>query len=140
MIQGFSLTFLILAGLIFTAEKIGYQATYQVASGAIVVMSSVIATTFFWLWRIRTTPLALGMSFSWAGGALVLSWWWRLAADAGSAAISESIALLLFVAIYTTGAALHFSVIARSFDLPRMTPVALPFTAYVLSGCATFLA
>ncbi|WOI57183.1 hypothetical protein [Palleronia sp. LCG004] len=134
MTQAIGLTVFLLATLGLAQAQIGHPLTYRVASGAIIGMSIVIATTFLWLWRVRLTPLALGMAFSWAGGALVMVWWWKIADKTGTPTALDAAALLLAVATYTTGAILHFAVITRSFDLPRATPIVLPVVAYILSA------
>ncbi|MBJ3761886.1 hypothetical protein ILP92_03880 [Maribius pontilimi] len=117
----------------------GQDATYQVASGGIIAMSAIIAGTFLWLWRVRATPLALGMSFSWSGSALVLAWWWALAARGVSTSMSDHPALMGFVAIYTTGAVLHFTVIEGSLGWPRHSGAVIPLLAFAASGLATWL-
>lgn len=117
----------------------GSDVLYRIASGGIVIMSAIIAVTFLWLWRARATPLALGMAFSWAGGALTLAWWWVLTAGGAALAIAGHPLLTVFVAIYTTGAVLHFSVIAPSLHWPRPTAALVPVLAFALSGIATYL-
>jgi hypothetical protein len=83
--------------------------------GSIVLMSLMISATFLWLWFEHTTPLALGMAYSWAGIGLVTGWWWLY--DLGDrplwAAAHPGIFVLL--ALTMVGAVLHFAVIHSSF-------------------------
>lgn len=139
MKQAFTLFTLVMAGLLLARRQIGYDATYQIACGAIILMSVLIAGTFLWLWRARATPLALGMVFSWAGSASVLSWWWGVAALGQAAPMGDHPILLLFVALYTSGAVLHFFVIQRSLHLPEFSAVALPSLAFAISAGVSFL-
>ena len=41
------------------------------AAAAAAVLSAGIASTFAWLWWRRATPLAAGLSLSWAGASLI---------------------------------------------------------------------
>ena len=75
-----------------------------------------ISLTFLWLWARKETPLALGMSFSWAGAASVMGWWWVFNVLSRPVAMAESELLFLFLAVYFVGAVLHFAAIMRSFD------------------------
>ena len=66
MIQAVSLVVAIAALLALSYATLGYQPTYQIAYGALTLMAAMISLTFLWLWARRATPLALGMSLSWA--------------------------------------------------------------------------
>ena len=94
---------------------LGYRATYQLAYGAFTLMAAMISLTFLWLWAVRATPLALGMSFSWAGAASVVGWWWMYNLFSQPDAMFEHSVLFLFLSFYFVGAILHFAVIERSF-------------------------
>lgn len=54
----------------------GYETAYRIGYGAFSLLAAMISATFFWLWRRRATPLALGMGLGWAGAASVMGWWW----------------------------------------------------------------
>ena len=110
---------LIAVALIGVDTGVGYTAAYAISYGAITLMAVVISATFLWLYVQRTTPLALGMSLSWAGAACVMGWWWLFAALDRPSAMEENEALLVFVSLYFVGAIMHFGVIQKSLHLPR---------------------
>lgn len=95
----------------------GYQAIFQIGFGAITLMGLMIALTFLWLYLQRATPLALGMAYSWCGASLVLGWWWIYALLGAPEAMTASALHFAPLAVYLSGAVLHFSVIHRSFGL-----------------------
>lgn len=96
----------------------GFQMAYSIAYGMISVMAMMISFTFFWLWRRRETPLALGMAFSWAGASSVLGWWWLYDVLERPAMMRSNAILFVFLALYFTGAVLHFVVMQRSMGVP----------------------
>lgn len=114
-----ALALLLAIGAAFFALNgtIGYEKTYAIAYGMITVMAVVISGTFFWLWRRRATPLALGMSFSWAGAASVLGWWWLYQVLHQPAFMVKHAGLFTFLAIYSAGAVMHVIVMHRSMGL-----------------------
>ena len=116
------------AGLIAFSYFRGYDAAYDLAYGAIVAMAFSISATFFWLWRERATPLALGMGFSWAGATGVMGWWWVYSILGKPGMMVESRLLFLFVSCYFVGALLHFQVIVRSLGWRSVT-VLVPLVA-----------
>lgn len=118
MTQAIFLVAIIGAMLSASYVTLGYQPTYQIAYGALTLMAAMISLTFLWLWAKRATPLALGMSLSWAGASSVLGWWWAFNLLGGPSEMVESGALFLFLALYFAGAILHFTVIERSFGRP----------------------
>jgi hypothetical protein len=106
----------------------GYGAVYQVGYGAFSVLAAVIAGTFFWLWAKRSTPLALGMAFGWAGSASLMAWWWVFDLLDWPDVMIESWVLFVFLSVYFVGAVQHLEVIGRSFGLSRrfaVFPIAL---------------
>lgn len=114
------LTFTALAiGLDILYVVFGWRSAYQVGYGSVAVMGLAIAATFLWLWWVKATPLALGMALSWAGSAAVMGWWWSFDVLNFPNAMLENRFLLAFVALYTTGAIMHFHVIQQSMALPR---------------------
>lgn len=118
MKQAFALVILVMAGLLASHLGLGYTITHQIAFGAVTVIALVIAVTFLWLWRVRATPLALGMVFSWTGGALILGWWWINQLLGRPEAMRDSPILFVFLAFYIGGAILHFVVIQGTVHLP----------------------
>ena len=115
MIQALLLVASISIVFIASHASLGYEPTYQIAYGALTLMAAMISLTFLWLWGRRATPLALGMSLSWAGTASVLGWWWIFNLIGKPNTMVESGALFLFLSFYFAGAILHFAVIQRSF-------------------------
>lgn len=109
----------IAGGLIALDLAFGYATAYAISYGAVTLMAAAIAVTFLWLWFERTTPLALGMSMSWAGAASVMGWWWLFAMFDRPDGMVENEMLLIFVSLYSVGAILHFGVIGASMHLPR---------------------
>lgn len=97
----------------------GYWPVYEVVYGALVAMAAMIAATFLWLYLRRATPLALGMAFSWTGCAATVGWFWSARLLGHPAAMAEHPALFAFLALYLTGAGLHFAVIEASLGLRR---------------------
>ena len=95
---------LMLLGLMIAAEiasaVLGYQVAYQTGYGAFSMLAGVIAITFFWLWARRSTPLALGMAFSWIGSASVMGWWWMFSIlDQPDWMVGNPV-LFLFLSVY----------------------------------------
>lgn len=132
MKQAFALITLIIMVLLTAYRLFGYETTYRIAYAAIMAMGLLIAGTFVWLWVMRATPLALGMIFSWTGGALVMAWWWTYNLLERPEVMRESPVLFVFLAFYIAGAILHFVVIQGTLHLPR------PFYA-ALAGVAVAL-
>lgn len=97
--------------------RLGYAEAYAVAYGAVVAIALSISATFFWLWRARSTPLALGMAFGWAGTCGVMGWWWAFQQFGAPRAMQDSPLLFVFVAAYFAGGILHFQVMIRSLGL-----------------------
>ena len=121
MKQALTLLFVIAAAFIWGELTVGYQTVYEIGYGALMFMGAMISGTFFWLWAARATPLALGMSFSWAGAAGVMGWWWLFNLLGRPEPMVESEVLFVLLALYFVGAILHFAVIARSLSLPPYT-------------------
>jgi hypothetical protein len=94
---------------------IGTTHMVLIGYGAISVMALLISGTFLWLWQVRATPLALGMSFSWAGLGLTLGWWWGMQICQSQTWGLEAAVLFLFLSLLMSGAVLHFAVIQGSF-------------------------
>lgn len=128
MKQALSLLILVVA-LFQLGARIWDAATMlQIGYGAISVMAMMISITFLWLWQVRATPLALGMSFSWAGSGLVMGYWWMMQMAGLPQWGQEAELLLVFLAFLIAGAVLHFAVIQASFGyhgLSFLAPVAL---------------
>lgn len=115
MKQAMALLALVIAGLHLGYRLAGYQAVSVVVYGAIALMAVMIAATFLWLWFERTTPLALGMAYSWSGIGLVSGWWWLFNLSGQPVWATDHPGLFAVLALYVVGAMLHFAVIHRSF-------------------------
>ncbi|MCV6594194.1 MAG: hypothetical protein OIF48_14655 [Silicimonas sp.] len=114
---------------------LGYGRAYAIGYGAFTFMALMVAVTFFWLWRRRATPLAMGMFFGWAGAAGVMGWWWSYSLFEAPGWMVESPVLFLFLSLYFMGALLHFQVIWHSFGgrgVGFLWPVGLSLAASVL--------
>lgn len=118
MRQALGMLLVIAAGFVWGDVMFGYQVVYEVGYGALMLMGVTISGTFLWLWYERATPLALGMSFSWAGAAGVMGWWWTYNILGKPQSMFESEALFVLLSVYFVGAILHFAVVARSIALP----------------------
>lgn len=123
---------LIAIAAIFAGVEVvyGFHHAYSIALGSISVMAMIIAGTFLWLWRRRETPLALGMSFSWAGAASLLGWWWLFHVLRGPVIMAESTVIFIFLSLYFVGAVQHFAVVRRSLG-GGLLSLALPVLAAV---------
>ncbi len=116
----------------------GVEVAFFVAFGLITAMALMIAVTFLWLYYTRATPLALGMSISWAGTAAFKGWWWISYMVSTPDAMRQSAAVLTFLALSFVGAVMHFTVIKRSMGVSG-TVFALPIIGLLAAGLA-FLA
>lgn len=95
----------------------GFDAAYDAGYGAITLGAALIAGTFGWLWRIRATPMALGMAFSWSGCSGLVGYWWVFAQiGRGPEAGVEHQLLWAFLALYLAGAVSHLRVIAGAVE------------------------
>ena len=113
----------------------GFLGTAQIAYGALTVMALMISATFLWLWAMRMSPLSLGMAFSWAGAAVVMGWWWLFTLLGAPLWMQRSELLLGLLALFMTGAVLHFDVLETSLGYRRgsfLLPVAGALTVSVL--------
>ncbi|MEM6385083.1 MAG: hypothetical protein AAF718_02485 [Pseudomonadota bacterium] len=118
----------------------GYKVVYQTGYGAFALLAVVIAGTFFWLWVKRSTPLALGMVFSWSGATGVMAWWWLYSLLGRPDWMQDNGLLFVFLSTYLVGAVLHLEVIGRSFALSRGATYAPIVAAVVVSmALALFL-
>ena len=114
---------------------LGYEATYQIGYGALTLMAALISATFLMLFLTRSTPLALGMAFSWGGASSVLGWWWFYNLLNKPSLMYENEVLFGFLSLYFVGALLHFMVMQKSFGFPKgafLLPVAISIGAATL--------
>lgn len=135
MKQGIALFALVLAALELGGLALGVGRVLLIVHGAMAIMAVMIAATFLWLWFERTTPLALGMVFTWAGTAMLIGWGWGWGTGSGWPAQAG----LVVQAAYIVGALLHFAVIHRSFGFRGpgfVWPVVL---AFALSGTGVLI-
>ncbi|MEL7345121.1 MAG: hypothetical protein AAFN59_09720 [Pseudomonadota bacterium] len=114
MKQAIYMLILAIAALLAGEAAFGYGATYKTVYGALAIMALMIAGTFLWLYLKRATPLALGMAFSWAGCAGVLSWFWLYRTLERPMFMQDNDALFVLLAFYFVGATLHFVTIQRT--------------------------
>lgn len=97
---------------------LGFGAAARLAYASLTVLAAAIGATFLWLWRERATPLALGMAFSWLGAASIAAWWNHARGLENAEWMRGNPVLFVCLALYMTGAILHFAVISRSLDMP----------------------
>lgn len=117
---------------------IGYGAMILVGYGAVAVMALLISATFLWLWHLRATPLALGMSLSWAGSGLTIGWWWLMQITGNPAWGAHAAVVFLFLSLLMSGAILHFAVIQGSFGLHGLSFL-VPVTGALLLSLGLFI-
>jgi hypothetical protein len=133
MKQALTLYSVILALSLLGIAFLGTTQMVLIAYGAVCILALLISGTFLWLWQVRATPLALGMSFSWAGLGLTLGWWWamqvRMSVDWGL----EAAVLFFFLSLLMAGAVLHFAVIQGSFGFHGMSFLVPVLSALALS-------
>ena len=102
------------------------------------VIAATNALTFLWLWWARTTPLALGMAFSWLGQACLSIWWYvgGVAGAEGWILEADTALLFFFLSLYIVGGGLHIAVMQRSMELARrimIWPVIAAFAVAILA-------
>ncbi|SLN65834.1 hypothetical protein AQS8620_03054 [Aquimixticola soesokkakensis] len=117
----------------------GYDAMYLLGYGAISLMALMISATFLWLWHVRATPLALGMSMSWAGSGLIMGWWWMMKLAGYPDWGAQAGGLFVIMALLASGAVLHFAVIQSSFGFRGGSFLVPVSTALGLSLLVLFL-
>lgn len=125
---------LAVSGMLVLYAAVGYEAAYEISYGAFTLMAAMVSLTFLWLWFQRSTPLAVGMAFGWAGAASVMGWWWIFNLLERPVPMVENAMLFVCLSVYFVGAVMHFAVIGRSLGVARglwAVPVAL---AIALSG------
>lgn len=127
----------VLGALALAVAGLGVAEALLLTFGAIALMALTISGTFLWLWQVRATPLALGMSLSWAGSGLTTGWWWAMqvlqSPLCGPVAGTEAAALFLFLSLLISGAVLHFSVIQGTFGLSGLKFLWPVFGAVIVS-------
>lgn len=140
MKQAVALFLVVLAVLELAGQAFGHAQVLLIVLGAMSIMAVMIGGTFLWLWFERTTPLALGMVYTWAGTAIFIGWWWGLGLAGAARSGGQAHLALVVHGTYIVGALLHFAVIHRSFGLRGpgfLWPVAV---AFALSGGVALLA
>ncbi|MBS8228375.1 hypothetical protein [Vannielia litorea] len=125
MIRALGLMIVILLALGLLARPFGLVTAQDVARAALATMAATLSGTFLWLWREKATPLALAMTFSWAGASTLMGW--RVMQDVlGQPAwMGESPMLLGVLGVYLTGTLLHVEAIRRAFGLGQVALVFL---------------
>lgn len=94
--------------------EFGPDASFAIAYGMVAAMAFVISVSFFWLWRQRATPLALGMALCKLGSALILAWYAFYRVLDQSPVMIDHEVLKVFIGFYFVGAAHHFAVMQRT--------------------------
>ncbi len=125
MTRALGLLALILLALALLARPFGLVTAQDVARAALAAMAATLSGTFLWLWREKATPLALAMTFSWAGASALMGW--RVMQDVlGQPAwMLENPLLLGVLGVYLTGTLLHVEAIRRAFGLGQVALVFL---------------
>ncbi|SIN86879.1 hypothetical protein [Vannielia litorea] len=125
MMRALGLLAVILLALGLVSRPFGPPAAQELARVALVAMAATLAGTFLWLWREKATPLALAMTFSWAGASALMGW--RLVQDLLGHPLwmGESPMLLGVLGVYLTGTLLHVEAIRRAFGLGQVALVFL---------------
>ena len=123
------------AGLVTIEHVSDFNTAYDAGYGALALLAMVIAVTFGWLWRIRATPMALGMAFSWAGCAGLVGYWWyfdqvRRMPVPGF----DHLLLWAFLALYLAGAVAHLKVIVAAYGADRSLLYGVVFGALAAAG------
>jgi hypothetical protein len=127
MKQAMSIYVIVLAAMHGSFLLQGYLGTAEIAYGALTIMASMISATFLWLWAMKMSSLSLGMAVAWAGAGMVMGWWWLFTMLDRPVWMTRSELLLVILALFLTGAVLHFQVLERSFRFRRgifLLPVA----------------
>ncbi|OWU72035.1 hypothetical protein ATO2_01740 [Roseovarius sp. 22II1-1F6A] len=117
-----------MAGFQMVYLGLGFEPARNLGLGLVVLLAVLISGVFGWLWLMRTTPLALGLAFSWAGAACLLGWWWLREVLGTPGWMAGNAVVFAFLTTYLTGAVLHLVVVQQSFALRRVAawaPVAL---------------
>lgn len=115
-------------GLAGLERWVDYDAAYLIGYGAITLAALVIAATFAWLWRVRATPMAVGMALSWSGCAGFVGYWWLFQVIGRTPGTPlDRQALWAFLALYLAGAMGHLRVIAGAYGGGRVLFVATAF-------------
>ncbi|MEG3660417.1 hypothetical protein [Celeribacter halophilus] len=133
MKQVMTLYGLILGAGCLAAGTLGLEQALLLAYGAIALMALTISATFLWLWQLRATPLALGMSLSWAGSGLTIGCWWAMQIAQNPLWGLETAVLFVFLSLLICGAVIHFSVIQGSFGLSGLSFLWPVFGAVLVS-------
>ena len=108
------------AGLVTMELQWDFGTAYAAGYGAISLLAIVISVTFGWLWRIRATPMALGMAFSWAGCAGLVGYWWFFDQVGRAPAPGvDHLVLWSFLGLYLAGAVAHLKVIVGAYGGDR---------------------
>ena len=117
-----ALTFVTFA---LVARPFGLTAAQDIARAAIVLLGLTLSGTFLWLWREKATPLALAMTFSWAGASALLGWWVVYDLWAAPAWMAAHPVLLAILGVYLTGTLLHLQAVRAAFGLGQVALVGL---------------
>lgn len=141
MRQALLLTAALMAAFLLMESAFGPRFAINLGFGAIAVIAVTNAGTFLWLWWARTTPLALGMAFSWFGQAALSVLWYLSDVPWTTAWLDalDSAVLFLAVSFYLVGGALHIAVMQRSMELARSMMVWPILASFILAMAADTL-
>ncbi len=117
MKQVFYLFLIVTIGLLLLSFCLGEMRALKLTFGTISLISILISLTFFWLWQSQATPLALGMSISWAGVGALCMMFYQLQLGAYIFQTSDTFFLPISVGMILSGAIVHLLVIQNTFNL-----------------------
>ena len=94
----------------------GFELAYDIGYSALSLTALVISITFLWLWRVRATPMALGMALSWAGCFGLVGFWWVFSQiGRRPVGLPERDLLFFFISLYLAGGILHIRMISAAY-------------------------
>lgn len=117
MKQSLAIALLLTGAFLGIDTLFGDRIALAASLSAMVIVAALNALTFFWLWYVRATPLALGMALSWAGQAGLTAWWEIRTAPDFAEFGDAGVVIYALIALYVIGGALHISVMQTSMDV-----------------------
>lgn len=119
MRQALLIALVLWASFMLASALVDYRTAVGIGFAATTLISATNCGTFLWLWYVRATPLALGMSLSWAGQA-ALSVWWLLTGMPGKTSwLERDPSVFLILSVFMVGGGLHIVVIQNSTGMAR---------------------
>ncbi|MBM9594415.1 hypothetical protein [Roseitranquillus sediminis] len=141
MRHALALSVILLGGLILAESLVGTDFAIAIGFGAITTIAATNAATFLWLWWARTTPLALGMAYSWLGQAAISIWWFVSGIPHTAPWVTPFDSKILFavLSIYIVGGIIHISVVQSSVDAVRRVVLLPAIAAFAVALLADAL-